>query len=78
VNKIARVGVGLLVVMLLVGLWLFFSPFMFAYQPQGQHWVNATRNDLWTGGLLTLAAVAGLLGIAVAAVRDLIRNTDHS
>ncbi len=67
----ARAGLAGLVVLVLLGLFVFFAPFLFAYQPQGADWVDATRNDLWTGGLLALAALLGLLAVGTAALREL-------
>jgi len=73
-NRLHRIGIAGIALMLLAGVWLFFAPFMFGYQPEGSHWVNATRNDLWAGGMLTLVGVVSLLAFAGVTVRELVRR----
>ncbi len=52
------------------GVWLFLAPFVVGYQEVGEEWVAATRNDLWTGGLLMLVSTLTLFIFAALALRD--------
>lgn len=48
----------------LAGTWLAAAPFVFAYQADGEEWVDATRVGVWTGALLI---VVGFLAAALLA-----------
>jgi len=44
------------------GAWLAAGPFIFAYQPEGADWVDATRVGVWTGvGLIAAGLLVGVL-----------------
>jgi hypothetical protein len=66
-------GVAASVLLLLGGAWVFIAPFVVGYQPVGQPWVNATRNDLWTGAAVLATAAIGLVLVGAFALRDLAR-----
>jgi hypothetical protein len=46
---------------LLAGAWLMLAPFALGYQPSGAAWVNATVTDFWTGVILLVISLVGLL-----------------
>jgi len=45
----ARGGLIVTVIGFLAGIWLFLAPFLVEYQKVGEDWIDATKNDLWTG-----------------------------
>jgi hypothetical protein len=60
------------------GIWLVFAPFLVGYQKVGQDWIDATKNDLWTGGVLIAISVLTLLLFASFALRDAIRAAEQA
>ena len=46
---------------LLAGAWLMLAPFALGYQPSGAAWVNATVTDFWTGVILLVISLLGML-----------------
>ena len=73
----ARGGLIVSVVGFLAGIWLFLAPFLVEYQKVGQDWIDATRNDLWTGGALIAISALTLLLFAAFALRDAARAVEH-
>jgi hypothetical protein len=69
-NTPARVGLVTTVLAFLVGIWVFLAPFVVEYQKVGQDWIDATKNDLWTGGALVAISALTLLLITAFALRD--------
>jgi TRAP-type C4-dicarboxylate transport system permease small subunit len=66
----ARIGLVTTVLMFIAGIWLFLAPFIMEYQRVGEDWIDATRNDMWTGGvLMAVSALAFFLFVAFA-LRD--------
>ncbi|MDP8952128.1 MAG: hypothetical protein M3N18_07820 [Actinomycetota bacterium] len=55
----ARIGYVTTVLSFIGGVWLFLAPFIVEYQAVGG-WIDATRNDLWTGGVLMAISVLTL------------------
>jgi hypothetical protein len=72
-NRATRLGLVATVVTLLGAAWLVVAPFVVGYQPQGDDWVTATRNDLVVGGALLVVSAAALFSILVLSVRALRR-----
>ncbi len=68
----ARFGLITTVLMFVAGVWLFLAPFIVEYQKVGQDWIDATRNDLWTGGVLIAVSVLTLVLFLAFALRDII------
>lgn len=66
----ARAGLATTVLTFIGGVWIFVAPFIVEYQKVGQDWVEATRNDLWTGGVLIAISALTLLFFAAFALRD--------
>ena len=65
----ARGGLITTVIAFLSGIWLFLAPFLVEYQKVGQDWIDATKNDLWTGGaLIAISALTLLLFAAFSLV----------
>lgn len=58
-------GLGGALVAVLAGAWLAAAPFVFAYQPEGAEWVDATKVGVAAGIGLGLAGLAA--GVLVAA-----------
>jgi hypothetical protein len=73
----ARGGLIVTVVGFFVGIWLFLAPFLVEYQKVGQDWIDATKNDLWTGGALMAISALTLLLFAAFALRDAARAVEH-
>ena len=73
----ARGGLIVTVIGFFAGIWLFLAPFLVEYQKVGQDWIDATRNDLWTGGALIAISALTLLLFAAFALRDAARAVEH-
>ena len=73
----ARGGLIVTVIGFFVGIWLFLAPFLIEYQKVGQDWIDATRNDLWTGGALIAISALTLLLFAAFALRDAARAVEQ-
>lgn len=72
-NRATRLGLVATAVTLLGAAWLVLAPFVVGYQPQGDDWVTATRNDLVVGGALLAVSATSLFSILVLSVRALRR-----
>jgi hypothetical protein len=70
----ARTGLVTTVLMFAGGVLLFLAPFLVEYQKVGQDWIDATKNDLWTGGVLIGASVLTLVLFLAFAVRDAVNK----
>jgi hypothetical protein len=73
----ARGGLIVTIVGFFVGIWLFLAPFLVEYQKVGQNWIDATKNDLWTGGALMAISALTLLLFAAFALRDAVRAAEQ-
>jgi hypothetical protein len=73
----ARVGLITTVIGFLAGIWLFLAPFIVEYQKVGQDWIDATRNDLWTGGALIAISAMTLILFVAFALRDAARDAER-
>ncbi len=63
-------GIVTLILTLLCGLWLTYAPFAWGYQPVGQSWTLATRNDLVVAILVVGLSLAGIVGYLLTALRE--------
>jgi hypothetical protein len=73
----ARVGMITTVIGFFAGFWLFLAPFLIEYQKVGQDWIDATRNDLWTGGALIAISALTLILFVSFALRDAARDAER-
>lgn len=73
----ARGGLIVTVIGFFAGIWLFLAPFLVEYQKVGQDWIDATRNDLWTGGALMAISALTLLLFTAFALRDAVAAADQ-
>ena len=73
----ARVGLIAPVIGFFTGIWLFLAPFIVEYQKVGQDWVDATKNDLWTGGALIAISALTLILFGAFALRDAARAAEQ-
>ena len=73
----SRGGLIVTVIGFFAGIWLFLAPFLVEYQKVGQDWIDATRNDLWTGGALIAISALTLLLFAAFALRDAARAVEQ-
>jgi len=73
----ARVGLIATVVGFFTSIWLFLAPFIVEYQKVGQDWVDATKNDLWTGGALIAISALTLILFGAFALRDAARAAER-
>ena len=74
----ARGGLIVTIVGFFAGVWLFLAPFLVEYQKVGQDWIDATKNDLWTGGALIAISSLTLLLFAAFALRDAARAVEQN
>ena len=74
----ARGGLIVTFVGFFAGIWLFLAPFLVEYQKVGQDWIDATKNDLWTGGALMAISALTLLLFAAFALRDAARAAEQN
>ena len=73
----ATVGLITTVIGFFAGIWLFLAPFIIEYQKVGQDWIDATRNDLWTGGALIAISTLALILFIAFALRDAARAAER-
>ena len=73
----ARVGLATTVLTFIAGVWLFLAPFVLEYQRVGEDWVTATRNDLWTGGILMAVSALTFFLFVAFALRDAAARADE-
>ena len=73
----ARGGLIVTAVGFFAGIWLFLAPFLVEYQKVGQDWIDATKNDLWTGGALIAISALTLLLFAAFALNDAVRAAEQ-
>lgn len=73
----ARLGLITTVIGFFTGIWLFLAPFIVEYQKVGQDWIEATKNDLWTGGALIAISVLALILFLAFALRDAARAAER-
>ena len=73
----ARVGLIATVIGFFTGIWLFLAPFVVEYQKVGQDWIDATRNDLWTGGVLIAISALTLILFGAFALADAARAAEQ-
>jgi H+/Cl- antiporter ClcA len=58
------------VVAFAAGIWLFLAPFIVDYQNDWKTLIDATKSDMWTGGVLVGIATLTLLLFLAFALRD--------
>lgn len=73
----ARIGLATTVLSFIGGVWICLAPFIVEYQQVGEDWIRATRNDLWTGGILMAISALTLFLFLAFAVRDAVRRADE-
>ena len=74
----ARGGLIVTVIGFFVGIWLFLAPFIVGYQKVGQDWIDATKNDMWTGGALIAISALTLLLVAAFTLRDVAHAAEQA
>ena len=72
-----RIGLVTTVLTFIGGVWLFLAPFVLEYQRVGEDWVTATRNDLWTGGILIAVSALTFFLFVAFALRDAAARADE-
>jgi len=73
----ARIRLIVTAIGFFAGIWLFLAPFIVEYQKVGQDWVDATKNDLWTGGALIAISSLTLILFSAFALRDAARAAEQ-
>jgi hypothetical protein len=71
-------GSYVLFLFFLTGIWVAISPFAMTTQPSGQHWIASTVNNVAIGTILMVAALFGILGYMLFALRDLLREAQQA
>ncbi|QDP98235.1 hypothetical protein FOE78_22080 [Microlunatus elymi] len=65
INSRDRLGVGVLCLIFLGGLWLMAAPFIVGYQPRSGHWSHGTISSFAVGaGMSALALATGIVFVA--------------
>jgi hypothetical protein len=52
------------------GIWMFLAPFIMEYQWVGEDWIDATKNDMWTGSILMAVSALAFFLFGAYALRD--------
>jgi cytochrome c oxidase assembly factor CtaG len=73
----ARIGLVTTVLTFLGGVWLFAAPFIVEYQAVGEDWIDATKNDLWVGGILMAVSALTLFLFVAFTLRDAAIRADE-
>jgi amino acid transporter len=76
-NPQARIGLVATVLTFVAGIWLFLAPFIMEYQRVGEDWIDATRNDMWTGSVLMAVSALAFFLFVVYALRDAAIRADE-
>jgi len=69
----ARAGLAAMVLVFLAGIWLFVAPLIVGYQNDYSTLIDATENDMWSGGVLIAVAALTLILFGAFALRDAAR-----
>lgn len=59
---------------MLAGGWLMLAPFALAYQTSGAGWTNPTYTDFWSGLVILVVSLIGLIMYALGLVEELRRR----
>ncbi|MDP8952127.1 MAG: hypothetical protein M3N18_07815 [Actinomycetota bacterium] len=59
---------------MLVGGWLMLAPFALAYQPSGADWADPTYTDFWSGLVILVVSLIGLVAYALGLIGELRRR----
>ncbi|MBV9453214.1 MAG: hypothetical protein JOZ19_03705 [Rubrobacter sp.] len=76
-NSQARIGLVTTMLMFVAGIWLFLAPFIMEYQRVGEDWIDATRNDMWTGSVLMAISALAFFLFTAFALRDAAARADE-
>lgn len=73
-RAVTWIAVVLLVALAGGGVWLVVAPHVVGYQPHGDAWTLATRNDLATGAIVLGVALLTMGGYLAASLRACVRD----
>lgn len=73
-NLFDRVGMGVLALLSLTGLWMIVAPFLVGYQGRGADWPSGTTNDVVVGIVLAVLPLVALVTLFGGALAELARN----
>ena len=59
---------------MLAGAWLMLAPFALAYQPSGAAWTEPTYTDFWSGLVILVVSLIGVLMYVLGLVEELRRR----
>ena len=59
---------------MLAGAWLMLAPFALAYQPSGAAWTKPTYTDFWSGLVILVVSLIGVLMYVLGLVEELRRR----
>jgi hypothetical protein len=71
---VIRVGVAGVLAVFAAGVWLVAAPFALGYQAAGAGWTGATKTDVITGAVLTVAGFVGIFAVIAGQVGELYRT----
>lgn len=77
VNVLDRVGMGILALLSLTGLWVILAPFVVDGQGRGADWTSGTVNDVVVGIVLAVLPLAALIVLIGGALREIARTAHH-
>jgi hypothetical protein len=76
-NPQARIGLVTTMLTFVAGIWMFLAPFIMEYQRVGEDWIDATRNDMWTGSILMAVSTFAFFLFVAYALRDAATRVDE-
>ena len=76
-NPQARIGLVTTMLTFVAGIWMFLAPFIMEYQWVGEDWIDATKNDMWTGSILMAVSTLAFFLFVAYALRDAATRADE-
>ncbi|UYG17658.1 SPW repeat protein [Brachybacterium huguangmaarense] len=73
-NTLDKVGMGILTLLTLSGLWMIVAPFLVGYQARTSDWAAGTTNDVVVGITLVVLSLVALVVLFGGALGELARN----
>ncbi len=73
-NMFDTVGMGVLTLLTLSGLWMTVAPFLVGYQARTSDWAAGTTNDVVVGITLVVLSLVALVVLFGGALGELARN----
>lgn len=72
-NQLDMVGMSLMGLMGLGGLWMILAPFLVGSQARGAQWTAGTTDDVVVGAVVAIIAIAAVIAVVAGGLRALAR-----